>query len=99
MQEIRLTTYRYETITAAEALAIGEGDTVLFAVGAARTYMASYGLLGDGQITSVTLDNGGRAVTFGANLVPLSQAGRLSFPDVSMMRLGGAGADAFTGGD
>lgn len=91
--------YQYESITAAQALAIGDGDTVAFAAGSARLYMASYALSAGNEVLSVSLSDGGPAVKFGPGFVALSQAGRVSFPDSSMLRIGGTGADSFVGGD
>ena len=87
--------YNFETITAAQALAITAADTLTFASGSARDITA---LFVPGVPDTVVLVLGARSVTFGAPITSVSGVGHIGFPDSSVLYLGSSGADAPTAG-
>lgn len=89
-----MSTFQFETITAAQALAIGGQDSVTFASGSGQQATLLYNLDGNGGVISETVISGGHSVVFGAGLFELSQARHAAFPDGSLLVAGGAGNDA-----
>jgi Ca2+-binding RTX toxin-like protein len=95
------TTYQFETITAAQAQAISQFDTVTFN-GSANTASVTYG------VSTYDVTVGVTSVTFGTFLPAVSAAGHLQFSDGSKLFVGdntdnsvsyGTGDDAMFGGD
>lgn len=98
-----MTTYSFETITAAQALAFAQSDRLLFSTGTAT--QVSVAFLANGHI-AITL--GGQTVEFGINISLVGLP--LSFPDHSQLYIGdntsnlvtfgsGGPPDAAFGGD
>ena len=88
-----MATYAFETITAAQALAITAGDTLTFgfAISANRVTVL-YNASG-----TLTLEANGRTVEFGAALSPLSQAGRTEFSGGARLFVGEGGDNTLSG--
>lgn len=83
-----MTDYAFETITAAQALAITAGDRVVVGAGTARQTTVLF--LADGNL-SVTIE--ARTVSFGAAFAEVSRGGGIVYPDGSRLHVGTAGAD------
>ncbi len=91
-----MTTYAFETITPAQALAVQAADLITFAGGPARGASLAYNIPVVGP-ASVTLTYGGRSVEFGLNLLEISEQGGLKFADDSRLLAGGTQNDNLTG--
>jgi Ca2+-binding RTX toxin-like protein len=90
-----VSTYTFETITAAQALAFnGQTDTLVFD-DADQTGSSERLLFNTDGTIAVFSDVGGLKVTFGPGLVG---AGQIVYPDGSEMLVGSPGADVLTGG-
>ena len=95
-----MTAFTFETITAAQALAFGAGDTLAFSAAGAVASAVQVGFTpaGAGLSASITLTFGGVSKTFGAGLAGLGAgAGQITFPDGSRLFVGTTGADAVAG--
>lgn len=84
-----MATYAFETITAAQALAITAEDTLTFASGPSNQVAVLY----DPTSTTITLVAGARAVAFGSALASVSMSGRLQTADGSRLWIGGPDAE------
>jgi Ca2+-binding RTX toxin-like protein len=85
-----MATYSFETITAAQALAITAADTIVFGSGTANEATVIY--QPNGQISIFTH---GLSVDFAGTLAGLSQAEGLHFPQGSVLYIGDALPNAF----
>lgn len=88
-----MSTYAFETITAAQAAALTAADRVTFPAGSASGVSVAY----DTNDT-VTLTAGGRTLTFSSALPAVSAAGNLVLSDGSSLFVGTPGGDTATGG-
>lgn len=89
-----MATYAFDTITAAEAAALGAGDTVSMPAGSANRATV---LFVPGAPDTVTVIVDGRSVSFAGTLSAVSQAGRLTFGDGSRLYVGDTGANTGDG--
>jgi Ca2+-binding RTX toxin-like protein len=89
-----MTTFHFETITAAQALAITSADTVI--LGDATPISAS--VLYDTTDPDVTVIAGAHTVVFGAAVETLSMVGGLHGADGSTLFIGDASLNSFTAG-
>jgi serralysin len=87
-----MTTFRFETITPAEALNIQSQDIVLFAGGSANAVSVFFDTSA-GTPAPVTIAFGGRTLAFGQNILAVSSHDGLQFSDSSELQIGGSGAD------
>jgi Ca2+-binding RTX toxin-like protein len=88
-----MSTFAFETITTAQALAIGATDTLTVAAATGTAVGSTVLYQGDGTIDLNFV--GGQTVVFGANFATLSQAGLLTFADGSLLYVGDANANTF----
>jgi hypothetical protein len=92
-----MATYQFDTITAAQALAITASDTLIVPVGYQTEYMGVVFRAADGvNLARVEVHISGRTVVFGAAVEPLSAAGNFRTVDgytLSRVFLGTPGAD------
>ncbi|MGZ3404257.1 MAG: calcium-binding protein [Phenylobacterium sp.] len=88
-----MSTFAFETITAAQALSIGAADTLSVAQTTGTAVGATVIYPGDGTI-DVNFA-GGQTVVFGAALANLSQAGLLTFADGSILYVGDSNPNSF----
>jgi Ca2+-binding RTX toxin-like protein len=88
--------YSFETITAAQALAISGTDTLSISSGTATSVTVAYLTDGSGDI-SITL--GATTMLFGSGIAALSQIpGQLSFADGSQLFIGDGNDNVFSSG-
>ncbi|RAK51253.1 calcium-binding protein [Phenylobacterium deserti] len=92
-----MTAYRFDTITAFEALNIHAEDWLTLGGLSASGVGVSYSPSELPIPANITLSAGGRTVQFGAELSALSQRGALTGTDGSRLLIGGEGRDALTG--
>ena len=94
-----MATYDFATITAQQALDLRVTDQLTFTGGPARDASVIYHTQGDSlDPTGFTVTFEGRAVDFGPGLLDLSAHFRLGFDDLSLLLIGGSGADTLEGG-
>ena len=91
-----MTTYAFETITPAQALALQASDIVTFAGGPARGVSVAYNIPAVGPAT-VTVTYEGRSVEFGQALLEVSELRGLHFRDDSRLMVGSAERDFLVG--
>jgi Ca2+-binding RTX toxin-like protein len=85
--------FAFETITAAQALSIGAADTLTVAQASGTAVGATVVYPGDGTIDLNFA--GGQTVVFGAAFADLSQAGRLTLADGTLLYVGDSNDNAF----
>ncbi|HLZ76794.1 calcium-binding protein [Phenylobacterium sp.] len=88
-----MSTFAFETITAAQALAIGSADSLTVAAATGTAVGATVLYQGDGTIDLNFV--GGQTLVFGPNLAALSQAGLLTLADGSILYVGDANSNTF----
>lgn len=88
-----MATFAFDTITAPQALAIGATDTLTVAATSGTAIGATVLYQGDGTIDLNFV--GGQVLDFGANLASLSQAGRLTLADGSILFIGDTNNNTF----
>jgi len=94
-----MTTYNFETISSADALAISSADALTFATGPASAVGVRYSPLDLPQPPRIDVTVGDRTVAFGLGLSGLTQNGGAVLPDGSRLFIGGAQDDRVTGTD
>jgi len=78
--------YAFDTITPAQALTIGAGDTLTFSGGPARAVSVAYDPEGPSLLPGhIVVSFAGRSVTFGSGLANLSKTGGLVMADGSRL--------------
>jgi Ca2+-binding RTX toxin-like protein len=82
-----MTTYSFDTITAAQAAAFSGSDSLTFGSGTASAVTVLF----NGVVTTLAL--GAHSVDFASAIANASQAGDISFPDHSLLYIGDAGAN------
>lgn len=92
-----MTTYSFEIIGSADALAIAPSDTLTFATGPASAVGVRYSPLDLTLPARIEVTAGGRTVAFGTGLSDLTQNGGAILPDGSRLFIGGAGNDSVLG--
>lgn len=93
-----MSSYAFETITAAEAQAIRASDTLTFA-GPARIVAVSYTPLGLTLPAQIIVTLGARTVAFGTEFTELSLRGGIRMADGSKLFIGDFAANEASGGD
>jgi Ca2+-binding RTX toxin-like protein len=94
-----MTTYSFETIGSADALAISASDTLLFAQGPASAIGVRYSPLDLTLPARIEVTVGDRTVAFGTGLADLTLHGGAILPDGSKLFVGSAQDDRVTGTD
>jgi Ca2+-binding RTX toxin-like protein len=94
-----VTQYNFETIGAAQALAIGASDTLTFATGSANHVTVVYSPLDLTLPARIEVTVGDRTVAFGTGLSDLTQSGGAVFADGSKLFVGSALDDRAIGSD
>lgn len=92
-----MTTYSFETIGSAEALAIAPSDILTFANGPANAVTVHYSPLDLTLPARIEVTVGDRTVAFGTGLSDLTQNGGAIFADGSKLLIGGAGNEILGG--
>ncbi|MDP3175588.1 MAG: hypothetical protein Q8M88_14240, partial [Phenylobacterium sp.] len=92
-----MATYIYETISAAQALAIATTDNVIVQGGTASAVTVVYNPATPTESDTITITIGARSVTFGANVATIAQAGNVVMPDGTLLYIGYTAGDGFTG--
>ena len=94
-----MTTYHFDTIESADALAITAADTLIFATGPASAVGVRYSPLDLPLPPRIDMTVGDRTVAFGSELSGLTQNGGAVLPDGSRLFIGGVQDDRVTGAD
>lgn len=94
-----MTTHNFETIGAAQALAISGADSLVFTTGSGNSVSVAYGPEDLPQPPRITVTQNGHAVEFGEGLVDLTLHAKAIFPDGSRLFVGGSQNDKVSGSD